>query len=54
MRLAQAFQPNLANALRKSEEPRLHIRWKGGDFASDSLLRISTRQATNAYISLLR
>src|SRR5258705_6039159 len=39
MRLAQALQPCLANALRKPKEPRLHIRRKGGDFIGDRIVQ---------------
>jgi hypothetical protein len=39
VRLTQAFQPRLANALGKPKEPRLHIRRKGGDFCGDSFVQ---------------
>jgi hypothetical protein len=39
VRLAQAFQPGLADALGKPKKPRLHVRRKSGDFGSDSVVQ---------------
>ena len=39
MRLAQAFQPCLADALGKPKEPCLHIRRKGGEFIGDRIVQ---------------
>jgi hypothetical protein len=39
VRLAQAFQPHLADALGKPKEPGLHVRRKGGDFSDDSIVQ---------------
>ena len=54
MRLAQAFQPCVANALGEPKEPRLHVSWKGGDFSGYDVVQDLTRQGTPAYISILR
>src|SRR5262245_5369976 len=39
VRLAQAFEPCLANALGKPQEPCLHVRRKGGDFSGDGIVQ---------------
>lgn len=39
MRLAQAFQPRLADALGKPKESRLHVRWKSSDFSDDGVVQ---------------
>jgi hypothetical protein len=39
MRLTQALQPRLADALGKPKEPRLHIRRKGGDFSGHRIVQ---------------
>jgi hypothetical protein len=39
VRLAQAFEPRLADALGKPEEPCLHVRRKGGDFTGDGVVQ---------------
>jgi hypothetical protein len=39
VRLAQAFQPGLADAFGKPKKPRLHVRRKSGDFGSDSVVQ---------------
>src|SRR5882724_6561099 len=39
VRLAQAFQPRLADTLGKPKEPGLHVRRKGGDFSADSVVQ---------------
>ena len=39
MWLTQAFQSRLANALSKPEEPRLHVRRKGGDFCDNGFVK---------------
>jgi hypothetical protein len=54
VRLAQAFQPRLADALRKPKEPRLHVRRKGGDFSRDGIVEDFNSPVTSAYISILR
>src|SRR5229473_2866382 len=38
VRLAQAFQSRLADALGKPKEPCLHVRRKGGDFSHDGFV----------------
>ena len=39
VRLAQAFQPCLANTLGEPKEPRLHVSRKGGDFSGDGVVQ---------------
>jgi hypothetical protein len=39
MRLAQAFQPCLANTLGEPKEPRLHVSRKGGNFSGDGVVQ---------------
>jgi hypothetical protein len=39
MRLAQAFQPCLANPLGEPKELRLHVSRKGGDFSGDGVVQ---------------
>ena len=39
MWLTQAFQSRLANAFSKPEEPRLHVRRKGGDFCDNGFVQ---------------
>jgi len=38
MRLAEAFQPGLDNAVGKSKESRLHVRRQSGDLSGDSFV----------------
>src|SRR5215831_17613118 len=52
VRLAQAFEPRLANALGKPQEPCLHVRRRAAISAATVSFRISTRQGTSAYISI--
>lgn len=51
MRLAQAFQPRLTDALGKPKETGLHIRRKPSDFSGDSIVQDFNPPGHSALIS---